>query len=73
MNIKEIFKNAYPNTELERIYDYDGCEVGTMQRHDNGIIITVQNYTKFVDEYTIEKYLDEETAEELINWINDKN
>lgn len=73
MNIKEIFKNAYPDTQLERIYDLDGCEVGVMQRHDNGIIITVQNYTKFVDEYEIEKYLDEEIAEELIAWINDQN
>lgn len=72
MNIQEIFKNAYPDTDLERIYDFDGCEVGTMHRHDNGIIIEVQGFTKFFDEYSIEKYLDSETAEQLINWINEK-
>ncbi len=73
MNIQEVFKNAYPDTELERIYDFDGCEVGIITRHENGIIVDIRGFTKFFDEYTIEKYLDEETAQELIEWINENN
>ena len=71
MILKEIFKNVTFSIEEATIYDLDGCEVGTMELRDNGIIFYIKGFEKFYDEYEIERQLKEEVSTQLINWINE--
>jgi len=73
MNIKEIFKEVTFDTFTQEIYDLDGCMVGVFMKYENGIIIDYQGHTRFVDEYDLEKHLEEDIAQPLIEWINENN
>ena len=70
MTLKELFKNATLDLTGLRLFDSNGIERATFEKHENGLIFYFKDVEKFFDEYKIQLDLPEEISEELIGFIN---